>query len=122
MMTFNQCLLEHYNNGDISEEKALELSDNPQALRMNFKGIFLPILAESSSSLVSLFCYPVTAFWSSSRRETERRRRRLQWILQNDGMRRRFRHRVQPGRWLAIALLAVVIFFAFLGVAYEFFF
>lgn len=41
MMTFNQCLLEHYNNGDISEEKALELSDNPQALRMNFKGIFL---------------------------------------------------------------------------------
>jgi len=41
MMTFNQCLLDHYNNGDISEEKALELSDNPQALRMNFKGIFL---------------------------------------------------------------------------------
>ncbi|MCQ2403710.1 MAG: PilT/PilU family type 4a pilus ATPase [Lentisphaeria bacterium] len=41
MMTFNQCLLKHYNNGDISEEKALELSDNPQALKMNFKGIFL---------------------------------------------------------------------------------
>ncbi|MCQ2396604.1 MAG: PilT/PilU family type 4a pilus ATPase [Lentisphaeria bacterium] len=41
MMTFNQCLLKHYNSGDISEEKALELSDNPQALKMNFKGIFL---------------------------------------------------------------------------------
>jgi twitching motility protein PilT len=41
MMTFNQCLLKHYNAGDISEEKALELSDNPQALKMNFKGIFL---------------------------------------------------------------------------------
>ncbi len=41
MMTFNQCLLKHYNAGDISEDKALELSDNPQALRMNIKGIFL---------------------------------------------------------------------------------
>mgnify|MGYP004676278607 CR=1 FL=1 len=41
MMTFNQCLLKHYNAGDISEEKALELSDYPQALKMNFKGIFL---------------------------------------------------------------------------------
>ena len=41
MMTFNQCLLEHFNNGDISQEKALELSDNPQELQMNFRGIFL---------------------------------------------------------------------------------
>ncbi len=41
MMTFNQCLLEHYNNGDISQETAMELSDNPQALSMNMKGIFL---------------------------------------------------------------------------------
>lgn len=41
MMTFNQCLLEHFNNGVISEEKAIELSDNPQALKMNMQGIFL---------------------------------------------------------------------------------
>ena len=41
MMAFNQCLLEHYNAGEFSEEKALVLSNNPQALRMNYKGFFL---------------------------------------------------------------------------------
>ncbi|MBR6471135.1 MAG: hypothetical protein IKS83_05020 [Victivallales bacterium] len=64
----------------------------------------------------------VSAFRSSSRREAERRLRRLQWILGNDGMRRRFRRRSQPGRWLPQALLALMLFLALLGVAYEFFF
>lgn len=41
MMSFNMGLLKRVNEGVISEEKALELSDNPQALRMNLKGIFL---------------------------------------------------------------------------------
>lgn len=41
MMTFNQCLYEHVNNGLITEEDALEASDNPDALKMNFQGIFL---------------------------------------------------------------------------------
>lgn len=41
MMTFNRCLLNKFNAGLITKEKALELSDNPQALLMNFKGIFL---------------------------------------------------------------------------------
>ncbi|QSH40520.1 PilT/PilU family type 4a pilus ATPase [Lentisphaerota bacterium ZTH] len=41
MMTFNQCLLKHVDDGLISEEDALEASDNPEALKMNFEGIFL---------------------------------------------------------------------------------
>lgn len=41
MMTFNKNLLDRVNDGLITEEKALELSDNPQALKMNLKGIFL---------------------------------------------------------------------------------
>ncbi len=41
MMSFNQCLLKLVNNGDITEDVALEFSDNPQALKMNLKGIFL---------------------------------------------------------------------------------
>ena len=41
MMTFNQRLLELVNNGLVSEEDALEYSDNPEALKMNFEGIFL---------------------------------------------------------------------------------
>jgi Tfp pilus assembly pilus retraction ATPase PilT len=41
MMTFNQSLLELVNSGTISEEDALENSDNPEALKMNFQGIFL---------------------------------------------------------------------------------
>ena len=41
MMTFNQSLLGLVNNGTISEEDALEYSDNPEALKMNFQGVFL---------------------------------------------------------------------------------
>ena len=41
MMTFNQSLLGLVNDGTISEEDALEYSDNPEALTMNFQGIFL---------------------------------------------------------------------------------
>ncbi|MBU8901912.1 MAG: PilT/PilU family type 4a pilus ATPase [Victivallales bacterium] len=41
MMNFNQSLLELVNSGTISEEDALEYSDNPEALTMNFQGIFL---------------------------------------------------------------------------------
>ncbi|MDD5698453.1 MAG: PilT/PilU family type 4a pilus ATPase [Victivallaceae bacterium] len=41
MMTFNQCLLGLVNGGIISEEDALACSDNPEALKMNFQGIFL---------------------------------------------------------------------------------
>ena len=41
MATFNQCLLQLVNEGQISEEDALEASDNPDALKMNFEGIFL---------------------------------------------------------------------------------
>ena len=41
MMTFNQCLLQLVNRGEITEEMALERSDNPEALQMNLKGIFL---------------------------------------------------------------------------------
>ena len=41
MMTFDQCLLELVNQGLITEEAALEKSNNPEALTMNLKGIFL---------------------------------------------------------------------------------
>jgi twitching motility protein PilT len=41
MMSFNQCLLGLVNNGLITEEVALERATNPEALRMNLKGIFL---------------------------------------------------------------------------------
>lgn len=41
MMTFNQSLLDLVNEGIISEEDALEYSDNPEALKMNFQGVFL---------------------------------------------------------------------------------
>ena len=41
MSTFNQSLLNLVNNGLITEEDALEASDKPDALRMNFEGIFL---------------------------------------------------------------------------------
>ncbi|MCP3968343.1 MAG: PilT/PilU family type 4a pilus ATPase [Lentisphaerae bacterium] len=41
MMTFNQCLLKLVDEGEISEEDTLEASDNPEALKMNFEGIFL---------------------------------------------------------------------------------
>ncbi len=41
MMSFNQCLLGLVNEGLITEEVALERATNPEALRMNLKGIFL---------------------------------------------------------------------------------
>ena len=41
MMTFDQRLLELVNEGMITEEAALEKSNNPEALTMNLKGIFL---------------------------------------------------------------------------------
>ncbi len=41
MATFNQSLLALVNEGVISEEDALTASDNPEALKMNFNGIFL---------------------------------------------------------------------------------
>lgn len=41
MMSFNSCIIKLVNNGDITEEVALKVSDNPQALKMNLKGIFL---------------------------------------------------------------------------------
>ena len=41
MMNFNQCLLELVNEGRVTREDALEISDNPEGLKMNFEGIFL---------------------------------------------------------------------------------
>jgi twitching motility protein PilT len=41
MMSFNQCLLRLVNEGLVTEEVALERASNPEALKMNLKGIFL---------------------------------------------------------------------------------
>ena len=41
MMSFNQCMLGLVNRGLITEETALEHASNPEALKMNLKGIFL---------------------------------------------------------------------------------
>ena len=41
MMSFNQCLLELVNQGRVTREDALAISDNPEGLKMNFEGIFL---------------------------------------------------------------------------------
>ena len=41
MISFNKCLLKLVNDGVITEDAALAASDNPQALKMNLKGIFL---------------------------------------------------------------------------------
>ncbi len=41
MVSFNSCLLELVNTAAITEETALNASDNPEALSMNLKGIFL---------------------------------------------------------------------------------
>ncbi|MCF6176844.1 MAG: PilT/PilU family type 4a pilus ATPase [Victivallaceae bacterium] len=41
MISFNQCLYELVNDGRITEEDALEAASNPEALKMNFEGIFL---------------------------------------------------------------------------------
>ena len=41
MMNFNQALFNLVKQGRVSEEEALSKASNPQALEMNFKGIFL---------------------------------------------------------------------------------
>jgi twitching motility protein PilT len=41
MLTFNQALFTLVKNGVVSEQEALAKASNPQALEMNFKGIFL---------------------------------------------------------------------------------
>ena len=41
MVTFNQSLFQLVKAGKVTEKEALSKSSNPQALEMNFKGIFL---------------------------------------------------------------------------------
>ena len=41
MISFNQCLFNLVKAGKVSEKEALSKATNPQALEMNFKGIFL---------------------------------------------------------------------------------
>jgi len=41
MINFNQALFNLVKEGKVSEEEALSKASNPQALEMNFKGIFL---------------------------------------------------------------------------------
>jgi Tfp pilus assembly pilus retraction ATPase PilT len=41
MQTFNQALFNLVKQGIVSEKEALAKATNPQALEMNFKGIFL---------------------------------------------------------------------------------
>ncbi len=41
MITFNQSLFNLVKAGRVSEKEALAKASNPQALEMNFKGIFL---------------------------------------------------------------------------------
>ncbi|MDD7985795.1 PilT/PilU family type 4a pilus ATPase [Lentisphaera marina] len=41
MFTFDQRLLQLVNSGDITEEAAMGFANNPEALQMNLKGIFL---------------------------------------------------------------------------------
>jgi len=41
MITFNQSLFNLVKAGSVSEKEALAKASNPQALEMNFKGIFL---------------------------------------------------------------------------------
>jgi len=41
MITFNQSLFNLVKTGRVSEKEALAKASNPQALEMNFKGIFL---------------------------------------------------------------------------------
>jgi twitching motility protein PilT len=41
MQTFNQSLLDLVNEGLVTEEEALTAASNPDALKMNFNGIFL---------------------------------------------------------------------------------
>jgi len=41
MVSFNQSLFQLVKDGKVSEKEALSKASNPQALEMNFKGIFL---------------------------------------------------------------------------------
>jgi Tfp pilus assembly pilus retraction ATPase PilT len=41
MINFNQALFQLVRSGKITEQEALSKASNPQALEMNFKGIFL---------------------------------------------------------------------------------
>jgi len=41
MITFNQCLFNLVKSGRVTQKEALAKATNPQALEMNFKGIFL---------------------------------------------------------------------------------
>jgi len=41
MLTFNQSLFNLVKSGRVTEKEALAKASNPQALEMNFKGIFL---------------------------------------------------------------------------------
>ena len=41
MLNFNQALFQLVKDGKVSEQEALQKASNPQALEMNFKGIFL---------------------------------------------------------------------------------
>jgi Tfp pilus assembly ATPase PilU len=41
MINFNQALFNLVKQGKVSEAEALSKASNPQALEMNFKGIFL---------------------------------------------------------------------------------
>jgi Tfp pilus assembly ATPase PilU len=41
MINFNQALFNLVKEGKVSEKEALSKASNPQALEMNFKGIFL---------------------------------------------------------------------------------
>jgi Tfp pilus assembly ATPase PilU len=41
MLSFNQSLFQLVKDGKISQKEALSKASNPQALEMNFKGIFL---------------------------------------------------------------------------------
>ena len=41
MLTFNQSLFNHVKTGKVTEKEAMAKATNPQALEMNFKGIFL---------------------------------------------------------------------------------
>ena len=41
MLNFNQSLFNLVKEGKVSEKEALSKASNPQALEMNFKGIFL---------------------------------------------------------------------------------
>ena len=41
MLNFNQSLFQLVKDGKISQKEAMAKASNPQALEMNFKGIFL---------------------------------------------------------------------------------